>query len=249
MKKFLLIMSAAILLVSACSKTDDADKAEMRKDIRETVKDVTRVAKTEADKADVNMVKSDTNSVLAEWVGPYQGLPAFDKVKLGDLKEAIEVGMQESLAEIDAIANNPEAPNFENTMAAMERSGSTLDRVFSYYGIWSSNKSSPEFREIQREMAPKLSEYSSKIRQNTKLLNRMKAVYEARNNSNLNAEQIRVVELSYEGFVHGGATLEGEKKERFAAIQKELSEQPLQAVMEMMVNMLLLIRVLQCPHF
>ena len=212
-------MSAAILLMSACSKADKSVTEKVAERVAE------KVSKKVSDKKDVMMnEETSVNTVLAEWTGPYQGLPAFDKVELSDLKEAIEIGMAESLADIDAIANNPEAPNFENTMAAMERSGASLDRVFNYYGIWSANKSSPEFREIQKEMAPKLSEYSSKIRQNTKLLNRMKAVYEARNDSGLNAEQKRVVELSYEGFVHGGATLEGEKKVRFAEIQKDLSE-------------------------
>ena len=223
MKKFLLIISAALLMVSACSKSDLKEaKSNIKGDAKEMVKDITDEVKQEV-KSEMNNDGS-ANTVLAKWTGPYQGLPAFDTVKLSDLKEGLEVGMAKSLAEIDVIANNPEAPNFENTMAAMERSGADLDRVFTYYGIWSSNKSSPEFREIQKEMAPKLSEYSSKIRQNKKLLNRMKAVYETRNDSGLNAEQKRVVELTYEGFVHGGATLEGEKKERFAEIQKELSE-------------------------
>ncbi len=226
MKKFLLTMSAAILLLSACSKADKPSEAMLDKSKEKATEMVKEKVAEKVDETKEAMMSKDVsaNTVLAEWTGPYQGLPAFDNVELSDLKQALEVGMAESLADIDAIANNPEAPNFENTMAAMERSGASLDRVFTYYGIWSSNKSSPEFREIQKEMAPKLSEYSSKIRQNTKLLNRMKAVYESRNDSELNAEQKRVVELTYEGFVHGGATLEGEKKERFAAIQKELSE-------------------------
>ena len=72
-------------------------------------------------------------------------------------------------AEIDAIADNPAAPTFENTIVALEGAGQPLDRVFTYYGIWSSNRSSPEFREIQQRMAPKLSEYGSKITQNERL--------------------------------------------------------------------------------
>lgn len=103
-----------------------------------------------------------SNILLQEWAGPYGGVPAFDKMKVEDVKEALEKGMELSLTEIDAIANNKEAPTFENTIVAMEGSGKVLDRVFAYYGIFSSNESSPEFREVQKEMAPKLSEYSSK---------------------------------------------------------------------------------------
>lgn len=119
------------------------------------------------------------NILMTEWTGPYGGVPAFDKMNLADVKPALEKGMEMSLAEIDEIANNPEAPTFENTIVAMERSGKELDRVFTYYGILSSNMSSPEFREIRTEMAPKLSEYTSKISQNAKLFERIKAVYES----------------------------------------------------------------------
>ncbi|NNC97468.1 MAG: M3 family metallopeptidase [Gammaproteobacteria bacterium] len=228
MKKLLLITLSSLLLISACGKADPtadtADKEVMQKEIKDTVKDVTRIVNKEADAAGMNLAADSDNLLLAEWQGPYQGVPAFDKVKVEDLKPALEIAMAKSLKDIDAIANNPEPPTFANTMEALERSGPELDRVFTYYGIWSSNKSSPEFREIQREMAPKLSEYSSKIRQNKKLLNRLKAVYDSRHDSGLRDDQKRVIELSYEGFVHGGATLEGEKKDRFAEIQKELSE-------------------------
>ena len=120
---------------------------------------------------------SSENALLQEWKGPYGGVPAFDTMDVNDIQEAVEVGMKLNLAEIDAIANSPEPPPFENTIAAMERSGAELDRVFSYYGIMSSNMSSPEFREIQAKLAPKLSEFSSKINQNKALFDRIKSVY------------------------------------------------------------------------
>ena len=83
--------------------------------------------------------------------------------------------MKMTLAEIDVIANNPEPPTFENTIVAMERSGRELDRVMTYWGIWSANRSTPEFRQIQVEMAPKLSEFRTKITQNQALFERIKA--------------------------------------------------------------------------
>lgn len=163
------------------------------------------------------------NVLLQEWTGPYQGVPAFDKMKAADIKEAVEFGIEESLAEMDAIANNSEAPNFKNTIEAMEASGKTLDRVFAYYGILSSNMSSPEFRSIQAELAPKLSEYSSKIVQNEKLFQRIKTVYKASQETPLEAQEQRVVELTYKRFEMNGANLDASKKERYAAINKELS--------------------------
>ena len=119
-----------------------------------------------------------SNVLLAEWSGPHGGVPAFDKMNLAALKPALEQGMASSLEEIDVIANNPEPATFENTIGAMERSGRQLDRVFTYWGIWSGNLSTPEFRAIQTEMSPKLSEYRTKITQNQALFARIQSVYE-----------------------------------------------------------------------
>jgi len=166
--------------------------------------------------------KSTTNVLLQEWTGPY-GIPAFDKMQVADIQSAVEQGMKENLEEIDAIANSTEAPTFENTIEAMERSGSTLDNVFTYYGILSSNMSSPEFREVQATLAPKLSEFSSKISQNQKLFERIKIVYENAQKTPLEDDQQRVVELIYKGFAMRGAALDEDKKSRYAAIDKELS--------------------------
>jgi peptidyl-dipeptidase Dcp len=105
----------------------------------------------------------------------------------------------------------------------MESAGKTLDRVFTYYGILSSNMSSPEFREIQAELAPKLSEFRSKISQNEKLFQRIKAVYEASQNNPLEPQEQRVVDLTYKQFEMNGANLDAEKKKRYAEINKELS--------------------------
>jgi len=170
-----------------------------------------------------DMKTTHENPLLQEWKGPYGGVPAFDTMDVNDIQEAVEVGMKLNLAEIDAIANSTKAPTFENTIAAMERSGAELDRVFSYYGIMSSNMSSPEFREIQAKLAPKLSEFSSKINQNKELFDRIKSVYEASLVTPLDADQQRVVELTYNGFAMRGAELSADKKARYAAIDKELS--------------------------
>ena len=164
-----------------------------------------------------------TNALLKEWTGPYNGTPAFDLMKVEDLKAAVEKGMELNLAEIDVIANNADEPTFENTIVEMERSGEELNRVFAYYGILRSNMSTPESREIQGELAPKLSEFSSKISQNEALFKRIKTVYDASQENPLEVDQQRVVDLVYKGFEMNGANLDAEKKERYAAINKELS--------------------------
>ena len=178
--------------------------------------------KNKEDVTENNTYATD-NVLMQEWEGPYGGVPAFDKMDVADVKEAVEKGMEIGLADIEAIANNTEDPTFENTIVAMERSGAELNRVFSYYGILSSNMSSPEFRQIQGELAPKLSEYSSKISQNEKLFQRVKAVYESAKENPLEDDQQRLVELTYIGFAMNGAELDEEKKARYAAINKELS--------------------------
>jgi peptidyl-dipeptidase Dcp len=163
------------------------------------------------------------NVLLQEWTGPYGGVPAFDKMNLKDLKPALEKGMELNLKEIDQITANSEAPTFENTIVPMEKAGEELERVFNYYGIWSSNVSTPEFRTIQGEMAPILSDFRSKISQNSELFKRIKTVYDNSIENPLEEDQQRVVQLIYEGFAMNGAELNDEKKIRYAAINKELS--------------------------
>ncbi|TDI12060.1 MAG: M3 family peptidase [Acidobacteria bacterium] len=166
----------------------------------------------------------DSNILLAEWTGPYGGVPAFDEMNLDSLKPALEAGMARNLAEIDEIASNAEPPTFDNTIVAMERVGRDLNRVFAYWEVWSSNLSTPEFREIQSEMAPKLSEFQSKITQNKALFMRIKAVHESDEKDSLRPDQQRLVWLVYDSFARNGATLEGDAKERYAEINKRLAE-------------------------
>jgi len=128
------------------------------------------------------------------------------------------------LEEIDAIAANPEPPTFENTILAMERAGRDLHRVLVYWGIWRGNLSTPEFREIQREMTPRLAEFRTKIRQNEALFARIRSVYEGDGMESLRPDEQRLVWLIYDRFARNGATLEGEAKERYAAIDKRLAE-------------------------
>lgn len=165
-----------------------------------------------------------TNPLLAEWRGPYGGVPAFDAMDLELLQPALEAAMAANLRDIEAIAENPEPPTFENTIVAMERAGEALDRVFTYYGIWSSNLSSPEFRAIQTEMAPKIAEMGTQVVQNDKLFQRIAAVHDSPAMDELRPDQRRLVELVYDDFARNGATLEGAAKVRYAEINQRLAE-------------------------
>ena len=168
--------------------------------------------------------EASADALLSPFDGPYSGVPHFDEMNIGGVKAALEAGMERNLAEVDAIANNPEAPTFANTIIALEKSGDDVGRVFSYWSIWSGNMSTPEFRAVQAEMAPKLAEFGSKINQNEKLFARVKAVYEGEEMKRLRPDQQRLVWLTYDGFASNGATLEGAAKERYAAINKRLAE-------------------------
>lgn len=165
-----------------------------------------------------------SNPLLQKWSGPHGGQPAFATMELSSLKAAMEAGMAAELAEIDVIANNPAPPTFANTIEAMQRTGDALDRASTYYGIWGSNLSTPEFRAIQRELAPKLADHSSKILQNEKLFARIKAVHDGRASANLTPEQKRLLEVTYDRYQLNGATLQGEAKARYAAINQELAQ-------------------------
>jgi peptidyl-dipeptidase Dcp len=165
-----------------------------------------------------------SNSLLAPWTGPYGGVPAFDKMDLAQLKPALESAMATHLAEIDAIASNPEPATFENTVVAMERSGKALGRVFTYYGIWTNNLSSPDVRSVEQEMAPVIAAHFSKVTQNDKLFARIEAVYEGDEYKTLDGPRQRLVWLTYDGFASQGATLTGEAKDRYAAINGRLAE-------------------------
>ena len=144
-------------------------------------------------------------------------------MSLSDLEPAFEKAMAINLKEIEAIANNPAPPTFENVIVALEKAGVELSRIYTYYGIWRSNKSSPEFREIQGKLSPKLSAFSTKIIQNEKLFARVKAVYESDEMKQLTPEEQRVTWMRYNRFARNGATLDGEAKKRYAEINQELA--------------------------
>ena len=163
------------------------------------------------------------NPLLAPWVGPYGGVPPFDQAKVEQLKPALEAGMVEQLAQVERIAANPAAADFENTIAAMERIGRTLDRVGTVYGIYSSTLNDEAVQAVEREMAPKLAAFNDQITQNEALFKRIEAVYETREKSGLSPEQQRLTWLYYTDFVRAGARLDPQAKKQLSEINQQLA--------------------------
>ena len=169
------------------------------------------------------LAKTPENPMLAPYSGPFGGVPAWDKVVVADFKPALEAAMEQAWAEIEVITANKAAPTFENTIAAYEDSGRTLDRLYRYFSVWSGNMSSPEFQAVEAEMSPKLSAFGDRVTQNQALFNRIEAVYNSPEKARLTPEQQRVLWLRYTGFVRQGAKLEAGAKARVAAINEELA--------------------------
>jgi peptidyl-dipeptidase Dcp len=163
------------------------------------------------------------NPLLAPWVGPYGGVPPFDELSVEHFRPALEAGMAAKLAEIDRIAANPAAPTFDNTIAALERSGRMLRRVESVYDIYNSSLQDTAMQAVKREMAPKLAGFRDQITQNSRLFERIAAVYAAREKSGLTAEQQRLAWLYYTNFVRAGAQLEGDARLQLSAINQQLA--------------------------
>ena len=195
----------------------------MKKKLRTGLSMIALFALISQSNAQENNQEIMQNPLLKEWQGPYEGVPAFDKMEVSLVKPAIRKGMELHLEEINKIANNTAEATFENTIIPMEKAGKELDRAFTYYGIYSSNISSPEFRAVQKELAPEISEYSSKISQNEALFKRIKTVYENSQKKPLDSAEQRVIDLVYEEFAMQGADLSEEDKKRYAEINKELS--------------------------
>ncbi|RKR09548.1 peptidyl-dipeptidase Dcp [Flavobacterium sp. 90] len=163
------------------------------------------------------------NPLLQKWSGSYGGVPAFNEYKVADFKPAIEIAIKENLNEFDAIANNPEAATFENTIAALENSGKKIARIHTAFGIYSSNIYTSEFGIVETEMSPKLSALNDKMYQNKKLFSRIETLYNSNEKEKLNSEQQRLIWLYYTDFVREGAELDDLNKEKVGKINQELA--------------------------
>ncbi|MDQ3906915.1 MAG: peptidyl-dipeptidase Dcp [Acidobacteriota bacterium] len=151
---------------------------------------------------------------------PFQA-PPFDKIKDSDYQPAIEEGMRRQLAEIDAIADSKEAPTFDNTIVAMEKTGSLLTRVAHVFFGLTQADTNPTLQKVEAEETPKLAAHQDKIYLNPKLFARVKSVYDSRDKLNLDPESKFLVERYYKNFVRSGALLSDADKTRLRALNEE----------------------------
>lgn len=170
--------------------------------------------------------KSETaatgNPLLTEFTTPF-GVPPFDKIELEDYLPAFKEGIAEQQKEIAAIVNQTSAPDFENTIVALDQSGSLLRRVQTIFGGQNSVNTNEEMEALSRELSPLLSKNSDDIRLNEGLFARVKAVYDSRESLGLNKEQQKLLEETYKSFVRGGANLDPEKQARLRGLNSEIS--------------------------
>ena len=162
------------------------------------------------------------NPFFAPSTLPFQA-PPFDKIKDQDYQPAIEAGMAQQLKEVDAIANNPAAPTFENTIVAMEKSGQLLTRATTTFFAVVSADSDPTLLKVRSEIAPKLAAHEDEINLNPKLFARISAVYKQRQSLNLDPEALRLVEWDYEQFVRAGAKLNEADKAELKKMNEQLA--------------------------
>ena len=165
----------------------------------------------------------ESNPFLREYT-TYRETPPFEEVKTEHFKPAFLEGFKQQNAEIEAIVNNPEAPTFENTIVAFEETGEILSKVSAVFYTYTNSEMTDELMAVEGELMPLISEHYSNITLNEKLFARVKAVYEQRNELGLNAEQLRLVEESYDSFLNSGATLQGEEREKYRELRAKLSQ-------------------------
>jgi peptidyl-dipeptidase Dcp len=149
--------------------------------------------------------------------------PPFDKIKDSDYQPAIDAGMAEQRQEIQAIANNPAAPTFENTLVAMEKTGQLFNRVMAAFNGVTGANLNPELQKVQDYEAPRLAAHSDAIYLDSKLFQRVSAIYKERDSLKLDPESLRLVEFSYKKFVHSGANLSDSDKVELKKLNEEES--------------------------
>jgi peptidyl-dipeptidase Dcp len=162
------------------------------------------------------------NPFFTEYQTPFQ-VPPFDKIDSTDYLPAFIEGMKQQMAEIDEIVNNSKDPDFENTILVFDKSGKLFTKVNKVFSQLNEANTTPQMQELARKLSPMLSKHRDDIALNEKLFKRIKTVYEKRNQMNLDAQQIRVVEKYYRDFVRNGADLPKDKQDTLRKLNEEVS--------------------------
>lgn len=208
MKLFRLAPIALALTISACNAPTTAPQAEQ----------TTSVASLLAVPAQLEA----TNPFLNAYKTPY-GVPDFTAIKDDHYLPAFNAAMAQQKAQIDAIVANPDAPTFENTIEAYEFSGALLTRVSDIFFNLRGSSSNDNIRQISSEIIPQLSAHQDDIFLNQGFFKRVKAVFQQKETLGLSVAQTRLLDTLYEQFVRGGANLSDADKEKYRALNKELS--------------------------
>ncbi|MFA8300847.1 MAG: M3 family metallopeptidase [Hyphomicrobiales bacterium] len=203
MKRLSILAISTTILFSSCGNLPKETKEEMSKETKEA--------------------KVDSNPFFTEYNTPHQ-TPPFELIKNEHFMPAFNKGIQEQNKEIEAIINNPEAPTFENTVEALEFSGKQLSKVSNVFFNLTSAHGDEEIQGLKSEALKLIIPHSNKISMNAKLFERVKAVYDKRDELGLKPNQIVLLEKQYKGFVRGGALLNDEKKAELSKIKEQLSE-------------------------
>lgn len=162
------------------------------------------------------------NPLVKEWNTPFQ-TPPFDLIKTEHYKPAILLAIEEAKQEVNAIIVNRATPDFENTIAALERAGGLLNKVLGVFFCIDGCMTSPELQKISEDITPALTAYSNDVNMNPELFAKVKQVYDKRDDLALTLEQRTLLENTYKGFIRSGALLEGAAKEEYRKISEELS--------------------------
>lgn len=164
----------------------------------------------------------DQNPFLTDYSTPFQ-VPPFESIEVGDYKPALLKGIEDQNKEIDAIINNSETPNFENTIAALDRSGALCEKVLSVAYMQFEIDANDEMDNLSQELSPIVSKHSDDISLNPKLFAKIKQVYEKRDSLKLDKEQKKLLENTYKDFVRGGANLDAKSQKRLRELNSEIS--------------------------
>jgi peptidyl-dipeptidase Dcp len=167
--------------------------------------------------------QANQNVLLAPWQGPHGGVPPWDQAQAAAFPAAFELGIALQAAEVNAIANNPEAPTFANTIEAMQNGGRHLNRAGTLFSVLSANVATPEVQQVQAEWFPRLTRAGNEITFNRALFQRIDTLYNQRDTLGLTAEQLRLLERTRAQFVRAGAAATPEQQARLGEINTELS--------------------------
>lgn len=195
-----MLASAAVLSISGVAMTAVADAKEMK------------------------ATQNAEPALLQEWTGSYGGVPPWDELKVSQFPSAFQAAMAAYKAEFEAILETPGPITFDNTITASELSGEKMGRLFSIWGVHSSNLSSPEVRKIQAEWEPKVSAFFSELTLDARYFQRVKYLYDQRASLNLDAKRMRLLERTYDSLVRNGALLNAAKKAQVIGIETNLSK-------------------------